>query len=283
MSDAYETPGPGYEAGERDTEAVTGNPGPAATGTQYVASDKDTEGATGGSRAGEPHNPPVTPFDTSASNGGVSGPQAPTGMHRTLDTTLFSVGGTPTADPAYRAPENIAPGSTYDTTRTNVQPGGSETNPVPQSYAYTGTQDSYSIGAAGSGTGANPPAAPTNVTAVSGPREITVSWTPVADVTGDKTRDYVILDNAGGTTFAPANATSVKVTTVDPSHFYTFQVAARNRDGLGAYSAPSAPVRAYNPDEPDPLKPAGLAAANTVNPIYRPDGSIVAGTGLGPA
>ena len=279
MSSTGGTPGPGYVAGEKDTEAVTGNPGPAATGTAFEASNKDTEGATGGSRATEPHSPAVTPFDTTAANGGASGPVSPTGLRSTLDTTQFSVGGTPVANPAYRAPSQTAPGSTFDSTRTDVQPGGSETNPVPASYDYPGTLSSYDIGAAGSGTGANPPAAPTNVTAASGPRQVTVSWTGVADVANDPTRGYVVLDSAGGTTFAAANATSATVTRLDPSHEYTFQVAARNRAGLGAYSAASAPVRSYNPDEADPLKPSGLTAANRVNPIYRPDGTFLGGTG----
>lgn len=286
MSSTGGTPGPGYEAKQTDTEAVTGNPGPASTGTQNLASNTDTSGTSRSTTAYVPDvNPSVTTdgktFETDAVNGGVSGPRTDTGMTSTLDTLQPGSGGVPLADPAYRAPNlTTAPGTTIDTTRTDREAAGSVTNPVPGSYNMTGTQDTYSIGSLGSGTGATVPDAPTGVTAASGPRSVIVGWTGVADVANDPTLGYVIESNAGGTSFAPRNVTSFEVETLDPSRNYTFRVAARNKAGLGAYSTPSGAARPYNPDaEDDVLNPDGLDPANTVNPIYRPDGSIRGGTG----
>lgn len=279
MSSTGGTPGPGYEVDPKDTEAVYGNTGAAPTGTQFKASNADTSGTSLGAGAYNPKPPAVTPFETDATNGGVSGPAASTALSGTLDTTQPGTGGIPLANPAYRAPGATPPGETRDTTRTDVQPGGSVTNPVPTSYNQSGTTETASIGATGTGTGVSTPAAPTGVKATSGPRTVTVAWNPVADVAGDPVLDYVVLADDGGTAFAPRNATSHKVDWLDPSRMYTFKVAARNKAGLGAYSAASTAARPYNPDEPDPLRPGGLDPANVVNPIYRPDGTFVAGTG----
>lgn len=281
MSSSGGQPGPGYEVDPYDTEHVYGNPGPAGRGTQqYQPGTDETSGTNfGGGTGYDPKPPPVTPFETSASNGGVSGPVASTALSQTLDTTQPGTGGIPLANPPYRVPGQTAPGETYDTTRTDVQPGGSETNPVPASYEMTGTTSTYNIGAEGTDTGESVPATPTGVQAVSGSRTVLVSWEPVADVADDPTLGYVVLADDGGTAFAAADATSVEVDWLDLSRTYTFRVAARNKAGLGAYSEPTEPVRAYNPDAPDPLRPEGITEENLVNPIYRPDGTFVAGTG----
>jgi hypothetical protein len=69
---------------------------------------------------------------------------------------------------------------------------------------------------------------------------------------------------------------------------YAFQVAAGNRAGLSVYSALSAYAVPLNYAEAQPGHEGGITVgtgsldpANTVNPIYKPDGTVKAGTGLG--
>lgn len=68
---------------------------------------------------------------------------------------------------------------------------------------------------------------------------------------------------------------------------YTFRVAAGNRAGLGPYSAASAAVVPLNYNAPQPGHEGStqtitaLDPANTINPVYKPDGTIKSGTGLG--
>ena len=69
---------------------------------------------------------------------------------------------------------------------------------------------------------------------------------------------------------------------------YAFQVAAGNRAGLSAFSALSAYAVPLNYAEAQPghegsitVGTGSLDPANSVNPIYRPDGTIKSGTGLG--
>jgi hypothetical protein len=71
------------------------------------------------------------------------------------------------------------------------------------------------------------------------------------------------------------------------SQGYQFRVAAGNRAGLGGYSAWSSFAVPLNYNAPQPGHEGAtetitaLDAANTVNPIYKPDGTIKTGTGLG--
>jgi hypothetical protein len=68
---------------------------------------------------------------------------------------------------------------------------------------------------------------------------------------------------------------------------YAFRVAAGNRAGLGAYSALSSYAVPLNYNAPQPGHEGStetitsLDPANTVNPIYLPNGTIKSGTGLG--
>jgi hypothetical protein len=70
-------------------------------------------------------------------------------------------------------------------------------------------------------------------------------------------------------------------------HGYRFKVAARNRAGLGPYSPWSSYVVPLNFNEPQPghegatQNELALDPANTINPIYLPNGTVKAGTGLG--
>ena len=70
------------------------------------------------------------------------------------------------------------------------------------------------------------------------------------------------------------------------SQGYAFRVAAGNQLGLGPFSAWSPYVVPLNYAEPQSsgsltVGTGSLDPANAVNPIYRPDGTIKAGTGLG--
>lgn len=67
---------------------------------------------------------------------------------------------------------------------------------------------------------------------------------------------------------------------------YRFHVAAGNQIGLGPYSAWSSYAVPLNYNEPQSnadinVGTGSLDPANTINPIYNPDGTIKAGTGLG--
>ncbi|MCW2930009.1 MAG: hypothetical protein JWM19_971 [Actinomycetia bacterium] len=72
------------------------------------------------------------------------------------------------------------------------------------------------------------------------------------------------------------------------NHGYAFEAAAGNHIGLGPFSALSAYAVPLNYGQPQPgsegsinVGTGALDPANAVNPIYRPDGTIKSGTGLG--
>jgi hypothetical protein len=71
------------------------------------------------------------------------------------------------------------------------------------------------------------------------------------------------------------------------SQGYQFRVAAVNRAGISNYSAWSASAVPLNYNAPQPghqgqtQTELALDPANTINPVYKPDGTIKAGTGLG--
>jgi hypothetical protein len=69
---------------------------------------------------------------------------------------------------------------------------------------------------------------------------------------------------------------------------YRFRVAAANQIGVGPFSSYSAYVVPLNYNEAQPgdegsinVGTGSLDPANTINPIYNPDGTVVGGTGLG--
>jgi hypothetical protein len=69
---------------------------------------------------------------------------------------------------------------------------------------------------------------------------------------------------------------------------YQLAIAAGNRAGLGPFSNFSDPVAPLNYTSPQPgaqgTTTAGtgtLDPRNSINPVYRPDGTVKAGTGLG--
>jgi hypothetical protein len=70
---------------------------------------------------------------------------------------------------------------------------------------------------------------------------------------------------------------------------YQLAVAAGNRAGLGPFSTWSDYVYPLNYNAPQPgaqgspnTGTGSLDPRNSINPIYKPDGTVKAGTGLGP-
>ncbi len=280
MSGSGGTPGPAHTP--YDTSGVSGDPDGADVGTSKPTASKASNAETGGAQGGtrvEPGAAPVTAVDTSGTNSANSAAFTPvsTAMRGTVDTQQPGQVGEG-ANPAYRAPSGPVAASSRDTTLTDVQPGGSVTNPVPSSQSVSNLETA-NIGAAGTGTG-NAPVAPGSApTVATGPRYVTVTWVAVADPANDPVKEYIIENDRGGRWVAGRNATSKRIDYIDPSQIYKFRVAARNKGGVGPFSALSNPIRSYNPDATDALKPAGLNADALVAGIYQIDGSLKAGTG----
>jgi hypothetical protein len=72
------------------------------------------------------------------------------------------------------------------------------------------------------------------------------------------------------------------------SQGYRFRVAAGNKAGLGPFSAYSSYAVPLNYNAPQPghegstqTGTGALDPANAINPVYRPDGTVLAGTGVG--
>jgi hypothetical protein len=269
--------------GTTDTTGTTGQSGPApagSAGSSGSTADTETPGAGGGSAAA---SPPATAVDTGGVNGGrlVNDPKALSpDVSGTIDTRTG--GGSPRQDvsPAYRAPGAYGPGTILDTTRTDT-PTSDGVVRVPSSNNMSGTLETGNIGAVAAPSNHSTPPAPATPTVVAAARGVQVTWVAPTPVSGAPTLGFMIRSDTGGTWYAAANETTKLLRdTLKPGQPYKFRVAARNYNGWGALSALSAAATPYNPDEPDVGKPApGITADNRVNPIYRPDGTVVAGTG----
>ena len=91
-------------------------------------------------------------------------------------------------------------------------------------------------------SGATVPGPPSGVTAVAGERQATVSWT-APDDGGSPITGYVVVEAPAGTEHpAPADATRLVVTGLEPGTPYRFTVTAVNAVGAGEPSTPSADV-----------------------------------------
>lgn len=85
------------------------------------------------------------------------------------------------------------------------------------------------------------PLAPSDVTATSGDRSATVSWTP-PPATEHPVTSYTVTRNGGTTRVVKSSATSVRFTGLKNGKTYTFTVVARNAVGTSPVSTASAPV-----------------------------------------
>jgi hypothetical protein len=277
---------PGYAGNPIDTEGVSGNPGAASSGTQNQASNTETSTPAGQGYGGAtvPAAPAATPPDTSGTNG-TSSTYTPTStlVSGTIDTRAVGWPSTPGVVQAYRAADlkvgYLDGTGARDTTWTDRPLSDGTTRPDIMTN-YPGTVETGNIGAPTGTVGTGIPVAPSAPTLVAGNGSITVNWTAVADPSNAKVLGYVILSSTGGTAYAGRADRSYVFDTVVPNQAYTFKVAARNVNGLGPFSAASASASAYNAEETDATEPGGLWAANTANPVYKPDGTFVAGTGL---
>lgn len=123
------------------------------------------------------------------------------------------------------------------------------------------------------------PPAPVIGTAVAGDRRLKVVWTKGSLSATDDIDGYLVQSDTGGTRYVPGGNLSYWFENVVPGQEYKFRVAAFNEAGLSAFSALSNAVVALNYDE---VPTGSLDPKNTVNPIYNADGTIVAGSNLGP-
>lgn len=108
----------------------------------------------------------------------------------------------------------------------------------------------YSANSAPVAPSADVPGAPTGVSATPGNQRATVSWNPPTNNGGSAITGYDVEYSANGgsswnsasASFHTSTAISQTVTGLTNGTAYLFRVAAINPKGMGAYSAPSAPV-----------------------------------------
>lgn len=277
---------PGYAGNPIDTEGVSGNTGAASSGTQNRASNTETATPAGATFSGPNTAPPaVTGTGDTTGTNGTSTSFTPTStlVSGTIDTQMLGWPQTPGVVQAFRAPDTkigyLDGTGARDTTWTDRPLTDGTVRPDIMSN-YPGTLETGNIGAPTGPVGTGIPAAPNAPTLTAGNGSIKVTWTAPADPSNAPVLGYLILSSTGGTAYAGRADRSLNFDTVVPNQAYTFKVAARNVNGLGPFSAASASASAYNAEETDVAEPAGLWAQNTANPVYKPDGTFVAGTGL---
>jgi len=89
------------------------------------------------------------------------------------------------------------------------------------------------------------PGAPTITSATAGHHSVTVAFSPPASNGGSSIFEYKAVctsSNGGRTRSNTRHSSPIKINDLSSAKTYTCTVAARNRKGLGAASAPSAPV-----------------------------------------
>jgi hypothetical protein len=145
------------------------------------------------------------------------------------------------------------------------------TDPAPGSYLAThwNTADSRFL------TG--PPAAPSDVGAVSTEASATVRWTSPREITGLQVT--TITDGVPGPpAVLPADATTYTPPDLLAGASVTFSVAARNEYGLGRWSAPTPAVVPGDGSRFHPLSPARILDTRTGNgapPALVPSGATL--------
>ena len=94
-----------------------------------------------------------------------------------------------------------------------------------------------------------PPGAPTNVSAVVGNGQATVSWTAPTSVGGSAITGYTVTASPGGASCTTTGDTSCTVTGLTNGTAYTFTVTATNSSGTGSSSSASSAVTPVAIDE----------------------------------
>jgi len=131
-----------------------------------------------------------------------------------------------------------------DTTWSVALPSGLPVGNVPVEVQFNGYQyalaGTYTVQSSGPPTPdpVYPPGAPTDVKAVAGSGEATVSWTAPSYVGSYPITDYQVTSSTGSHTCL-TKSTSCTVTGLEGGTSYTFTVRALNGAGWGAYSTPS--------------------------------------------
>jgi len=177
----------------------------------------------------------------------VSGAVAVGTVKTTTDTTVApspTQVALPPGGDSPPAPGTIGPGSSRPAAVSTANPAASSTTTV----ASTGSSTTV----AGEGTSttlagslATSPSTPTNVMAIAGNGEVTVSWSTPSDG-GSPITSYVVTSYVDGATQALDTSTSSVTSYLDTGltngTTYTFTVAATNAVGVGSPSAPTSKV-----------------------------------------
>ena len=180
-----------------------------------------------------------------AASTGATAPGAP--------TNVTATGGNAQASVSWTVPSSNG-GSAITSYTVTSAPGGLTASSTTTSATVTGltngTAYTFTVTATNSaGTGAAsaasnsvtpaaPPGAPTNVTAIAGNGQATVTWTAPASNGGAAITSYTVTSSPGGLT-ATSTTTSATVAGLTNGTAYTFTVTATNSAGTGAASAAS--------------------------------------------
>lgn len=237
----------------------------------------------------------VTSDTTSAGVNNDFFPEAPvnTDISGTIPTTNVDqpLGVMPT-DNLYIVPAQGAPGSTFDTTRSD-QIASSGIAPIPTTYNYSETVETSQIG---TGYGAVPvlndnvPDAPDYIWINSASRGVRAFWAPSPDPENAPIRGYIIelsevFDGnypsvVSGTYRASRNEFFFgKFLDALPNVDVRVRVYAINDNGTSEPSNWSGTNQGWNPDENDSNKPGGYTDENARAGIVDPYGNLLPGTG----
>lgn len=109
------------------------------------------------------------------------------------------------------------------------------------------------------------PGAPTGLKATAGDGRVALTWTPPTNTGGSTQLCYIVQMSAdGGATWTKINRPFYEpraiIGDLKNGQAYIFEVAAANRAGVGAFSAPSTPVTPVGPTVTLPGAPTGVKA-----------------------
>ena len=298
-----------------DTSAATGQEGEAPLGTASEVDGADTT-IFGGGAGTDPHptldqqpvfgrytdgdGDPINTADLTSdtTSAGVNNEfdeavTTNTDISGTIPTTNVDqpLGVTPT-DNVYVVPAQGAPGSTFDTTRSDVI-ASSGIAPEPTTYNYSETVETSQIG---TGYGAVPvlndnvPDAPDDIWINSASRGVRAFWYPSPDPENAPIRGYIIelsevFDGntpsfVSGTYRASRNEFFFgKFLDALPNVDVRVRVYAINDNGTSEPSNWSGTNQGWNPDENDSNKPPGYTEENERAGIVDPYGNLLPGTG----